>query len=97
MNTDVSDQIDQLSAERSILYRETANGRHGDRQAIARIQDISRTLEALWAQRRQQRAGRLDGIELVVDRAYARVYGERYDHSEGPLSESARTAKSLAA
>ena len=64
MNTDLSDQIDQLSAERSILYRETANGRHGDRQAIARIQEISRALEALWAQRRRQRAGRLGALSF---------------------------------
>lgn len=97
MNTDLSDEIDQLSGERALLYRETANGRHGDRQAIARIQEISRALEALWAQRRQQRAGRLEGIELMVDRAYASVYGEHYDHSEGPLSESVRTDRSLAA
>lgn len=71
------DRINQLSAERSTLYALTANGHRGE--PVWRIREVSQELEVLWDRRREELAGHRDAIELLVDRAYERVYGSGFD------------------
>ncbi len=85
MMTTTMNRINQLSAERSKLYSLALNGRRGDPNVRQRIAETSRELEALWEQRRQERAGRREGIDLIVDRAYERLYGRGYDEAVAPL------------
>ncbi|MCH8901602.1 MAG: hypothetical protein IIC88_04820 [Chloroflexi bacterium] len=97
--TDVTTRINQLSAERAELYRQRDNGRRRDASVMRRIQEASRELDGLWDERRRERIGRLEGIDLLVDRAYARAYGEDYDDAVAPPRDAAseREAASLAA
>ena len=97
--TDVTNRINQLSAERAELYRQRDNGRRRDAHVLRRIQEASRELDGLWDERRRERIGRLEGIDLLVDRAYARAYGEDYDDAVAPPRDAAseREAASLAA
>ena len=75
MNTATMDRINQLSAERAELFRQGGNGRAGDRTLMTRIHEIDSELEELWEERRRERIGKLEGIDLVVEREYQRVYG----------------------
>ena len=97
--TDITKRINQLSAERSELYRQRDNGRRHDANVLRRIQEISGELDGLWDERRRERVGRLDGIDLLVDRVYARAYGEDYDDAVAPPRDAAseREAATLAA
>ncbi|MDP3769307.1 MAG: DUF2630 family protein [Dehalococcoidia bacterium] len=78
------DRINQLSTERSRLYREASNGRRGDPDVIARLRVLDAELQRLWDVRRQERAGRREGIDLLVDRAYADRYGRNYEEAVSP-------------
>lgn len=78
------ERINQLTDERARLYRAGTNGRVGNPEASQRIAEISVTLEELWEQRRRERVGRLEGIDLLVDQAYERAYGPRYEESVRP-------------
>ena len=82
--TDIVKRMNQLAEERSELYRQRANGRRGDANVLRRIQEVGRELDGLWDERRRERIGRLEGIDLLVDRAYARAYGEEYDDAVAP-------------
>jgi hypothetical protein len=63
------DRINQLSEERLRLTCEATNGHRGDPAVLQRIAAISRELEALWEERRRERAGRREGIDQLVDNA----------------------------
>ncbi len=96
---DIATRINQLSAERSELYRQRGNGRRRDANTLQRIQEVGRELDGLWDERRRERIGRLEGIDLLVDRAYTRAYGEDYDDAVAPprVAASEREAVTLAA
>ena len=79
------DRINQLSSERTTLYARASNGRRGDRTILGRIHEIDAELQSLWEQRRQEKAHRRDGIDLLVDRAYAKVYGRDFENAVSPL------------
>lgn len=97
--SDIAERMNQLSEERSELYRQRSNGRRGDANVLRRIREVGRELDGLWDERRRERVGRLEGIDLLVDRAYARAYGEDYDDAVAPPRDAAseREAASLAA
>ena len=93
--TDVATRINQLSAERSELYRQRGNGRRRDANVLRRMQEVGRELDGLWGERRRERIGRLDGIDLLVDRAYTRAYGEDYDDAVAPPRVAASEDKAV--
>ena len=97
--TDITNRINQLSAERAELYRQRGNGRRRDANVLRRIQEASRELDGLWDERRRERVGRLEGVDLLVDRVYARAYGEDYDDAVAPprVAASEDEAATLAA
>ncbi len=82
MKSVTMDRINQLSAERSKLYALAANGRRGE--SGPRIREVGQELEVLWDRRRKELAGYRDAIELLVDRAYERVYGSGFDDVARP-------------
>lgn len=84
MTTRTINRINQLSAERMQLYQEAASGGRTDGLTVIRIRHVSDELEALWEERRRERAGRLEGIDLVVHRAYEQTYGPRYEDAISP-------------
>lgn len=84
MKTTTIDRINQLSAERTRLYRLASSDHLGDQDIRRRIAEVTGELERLWNRRRQERAGRLEGIDLVVERAYQRVYGDDFDNAVAP-------------
>lgn len=87
--TDVAERMNQLSEERSELYRQRANGSRGDANVLRRIREVGSELDGLWDERRRERIGRLEGIDLLVDRAYTRAYGENYDDAVAPPRDAA--------
>jgi hypothetical protein len=99
MAANTIERINQLTAERLALYGQASNGRRGDPEVIRRIQEITVELQRLWDQRRQERAGRRDGIDALVDHAYRVAYGERYEEAISPLpvAEPKKTSAALAA
>lgn len=78
------DRINQLSAERATLFGLASNGHRGDLRVRHQIAQIGSELESLWNVRRQERAGHLEGIDLLVDRSYERLYGRDYDDAVAP-------------
>ena len=84
MTTATIDGINELAAERSRLYRQAALGKT-EVAVRERIAEISRQLEALWDVRRHERAGRREGIDSLIDRSYAELYGESYEDAVKPL------------
>ena len=83
--TATMERINELSTERAKLYRLALNGQSGNASVRQRILEMSRELDGLWGERRQERAGRREGIDLLVDRAYERAYGKRYDEAVAPI------------
>lgn len=78
-------RINKLSAERTKLYGLTSNGHSGDPAMLQRIGEMGRELEQLWDQRRQERAGRRDGIDLLIEHEYQRLYGTGFEEVAVPL------------
>ena len=78
------ERINELTEERSRLYRLATNGRTGDTKVLQRIAEITRALDLLWEQRRHERVGRREGIDLLVDRVYQEIYGARYEDAIRP-------------
>jgi len=78
------ERINEVSAERGRLYRLAGNGRRGDIEVLRRIKELSQEINRLWDERRVQRAGRRDGIDLLVDRAYQDAYGRSYEEAVFP-------------
>ena len=83
--TTTLDRITQLTAERSKLFSFASNGHRGVPRVRLQIAQIGSELESLWNVRRQERAGRLEGIDLLVDREYERLYGRNYEDAISPL------------
>ncbi len=84
MNTGTLAQINELASERSRLYGLAGTG-GADADARHRIVEIGSELEALWEHRRQEKAARRDGIDLLVDREYERIYGSGYEDAVRPV------------
>lgn len=82
MNT--MERINQLSEERAQLYRSATDGRSGDPELTQRIHEITSALDELWEQRRRERVGRPEGIDLLVEQAYRSTYGSRYEDAVRP-------------
>src|SRR3989304_4454231 len=85
MAANTIERINQLTAERLALYGQASNGHRGDPEVRARIAGISAEPGHLRGQRPQGRAGRRDGIDLLVDHAYRAAYGARYEEAISPL------------
>ncbi len=79
-------RIDQLSDKRSRLYRLALDSRRGDRELTLHIKEITAELDQLWDLRRRERVGQLDGIDLLVERSYAKVYGDDYRDAVAPVA-----------
>jgi hypothetical protein len=77
------DRINQLASERSRLYRQAGSARR-DTSVRERIAEITNELQTLWEARRHERAGRRDGIDLLVDLEYERIYGSGYEEVVRP-------------
>ena len=82
MTTQTMEHINGLSAKRAELYSIALNG--GGARIRQRIKDVTAELDELWDRRRQERVGRLEGIDLLVERSYARVYGKSYQDAVSP-------------
>lgn len=89
---DTLQRIDQLSEERSRLYRLGLGERRNDPEVRERISEITLELDKLWELRRRERVGRPEGIDRVVEEAYARIYGDDYLHN-APLAPEAEEAR----
>ena len=98
MATQTMDRINELNAERAELFRQAGHGRSGDRTIMTRVHAIDSELEELWQERRRERIGRLEGIDLVVEQEYQRLYGP--DYLPLPVAETAeerRNSRKIAA
>lgn len=80
------ERIDQLSNERTRLYQIALESRRGDRELKQRVAKITGELDQLWDLRRRERVGKLDGIDLLVERSYVQTYGEDYRDAIAPLA-----------
>jgi hypothetical protein len=78
------ERINELSAERGRLYRQAGNGRRGDVHVLQRIKELTDEIDRLWAERRSERVGKREGIDLLVDRAYQDAYGRSYEETVFP-------------
>ena len=78
------ERIDQLSNERSRLYQIAPAGRRRDAELKQRVAEITGELDQLWDLRRRERVGRLDGIDLLVERSYTQIYGDDYRDAVSP-------------
>lgn len=99
MSTRTINRINLLASERTRLYQRAGGGGRTDARSVARIQQVSRELETLWDQRRRERTGRLEGVDLIVHRAYEQAYGRRYEDAISPptVAESEDDAVEVAA
>ncbi len=79
-------RIDLLSDERSRLYRVALDSRRGDDGLKQRIREITAELDQLWDLRRRERVGQLDGIDLLVEKSYAEIYGDDYRDVVAPAA-----------
>ncbi len=97
-NTAVLEQIHQVTAERARLYGLAGRSAAGARNRL-RIAEISLELSKLWDDRRRERAGRLDGIDQLIDQEYRRIYGTRYQEVVRPpaVAEAEDSAPALVA
>ncbi len=78
------ERIDQLSNERTRLYQIALASRRGDVELKQRVAELTGELDQLWDLRRRERVGQLDGIDLLVERSYARIYGDDYRDAVSP-------------
>ena len=89
MTTDTTLRINELSNERGKLFNLATNGQRGDPGIQRRIAEVTAELDGLWELRRRERVGRKGEIDLLVDRAYERAYGKRYDEAVAPIRVAA--------
>ena len=80
------ERIDQLSKERSRLFSTAVDSRRGNQESTQRTKEIMAELDQLWDLRRRERVGKLDGIDLRVERSYAKVYGDNYRDAVAPTA-----------
>ncbi len=83
MTTATLERINQLSAERQHLYSEAGIGHQGGSE---RIGSLTRELDTLWELRRRERVGQVEGIDRLVERSYAQVYGQDFAEVVSPPS-----------
>ena len=83
------ERIDELTNERSHLYRLV--------EVKRRISEISDELNELWDLRRRERVGKLEGIDLLVEQSYARIYGPDYQTSVTPVTVEDENTVAVAA
>jgi hypothetical protein len=95
MATETMDRINELTAERAELFRTAGAGRSGDRTIMTRVHEIDSELEELWELRRRERIGTLEGIDLVIEQEYERIYGK--DFRPIPVAEPDDHKKRVAA
>ncbi len=86
MTTLTLERINGLSAKRADLYRTALNG--GGADVRQRIKILTAELDELWDRRREERVGRLEGIDLLVERSYAQLYGSNFQDAVAPPSVS---------
>ena len=86
MTTLTMKRINSLSAKRVDLYRTALNG--GGAGVRQRIKDVTAELDELWDRRREERVGKLEGIDLLVERSYAQLYGSNFQDAVAPPSVS---------
>ena len=79
-------RIDQLSDERSRLYRFVPDARKDKDDLKQHIREITSELDQLWDLRRRERVGQLDGIDLLIERSYAQIYGEDFRDVVSPAA-----------
>jgi hypothetical protein len=84
MTTATMERINQLSAERLRLFQQASNGHRGDPEVIVRLKLLDGELQRLWNIRRQERAGRVEGVDLLVETLYRQRYGENYEEVLSP-------------
>ena len=80
------ERINGLSAKRADLYRTALNG--GGADVRRRIKDVTAELDELWDRRRQERAGTPEGIDALIERSYAQLYGSNFQDAVAPPSVS---------
>ncbi len=97
MATSVLDQINGLSKERSELYLRAGNHQLSGQDLRQRVGEIQGELDRLWDRRRRERAGRLEGVDLLVRQAYEQLYGKDFDTEPGPAGEETESATRPAA
>jgi len=81
-------RINRLTEKRAKLYSRASLGRKSGAAVREQIRNISAELEQLWELRRKERVGLLDGIDLLVERSYAQIYGTRYEDIVAPPTVS---------
>jgi len=79
------ERIDKLSNERTRLYRLGKDSRRAKGTLKERVAQITAELDQLWDLRRLERIGRPEGIDLLVERSYAQIYGDNYRDRVAPV------------
>jgi len=95
METKTLERINELTSERAELFRRAGVGRAGDRTIMTRVHELDSELEELWELRRRERIGTMEGIDLVVETEYERIYGK--DYRPLPVAEPDDHKKRVAA
>ncbi len=83
-NVTTIERIDQLSQERSRLYRIALGAGRGDQELTQHIKEITAELDQLWDLRRRERVGQLEGIDLLVEQSYEQAYGKDFEDAVAP-------------
>ena len=82
MTTLTMERIDSLSAKRAELYSIALSG--GGAGVRQRIKDVTAELDDLWDRRRKELVGHLEGVDLLVERSYAQIYGSNFQDAVAP-------------
>ena len=82
MTTLTMERINGLSAKRAELYGIAFDG--GGPGVRKQIKALTAELDHLWDRRRQERVGRLEGVDLLVERSYAQLYGSNFQDAVAP-------------
>jgi len=83
MATLTMDRINSLTAKRAAFYRAALDG-GGGKGVRQRIKNLTAELAELWDRRRKERAGRLEGVDALIERSYAQLYGKSYQDAVAP-------------
>ena len=87
MTTLTMERINTLTAQRAEFYRAALNG-GGGAGVRQQIKNLTAELADLWDRRREERVGRLEGVDLLVERSYAQLYGKSYQDALAPARVS---------
>ncbi len=79
------ERINQLTQQRSQL-NQAQDGQRRNPAFRSLIAKIGGELDALWNQRRQERAGQREGIDLLIERSYESAYGPGYEDAVSPTA-----------